>query len=177
MADEQRPDKMREGAEAEEGGKKKSKTKMLMLIVLILIIAAGGGSYLFFGKKIMQKLTGKPVEGTELQAAAETKKKETVGPILSLEPFVFNMSGNQSKYAKVTVGLEVKDIKVEEETKKMVPVIRDKILGIFGTKTPEALMDVKQRNAIKEEVQTTLKALFKEPEDLKAVYITDIIVQ
>ncbi|HVN98180.1 MAG TPA: flagellar basal body-associated FliL family protein [Syntrophorhabdaceae bacterium] len=107
----------------------------------------------------------------------QEKKKEALGPILSLDPFVFNMSGNQSKYAKVTLGLEVKDPKVQEETKKMIPVIRDKILSILGTKSPEGLMDVTQRNATKGEILKSLKSLFKDGEDLKAVYITDIILQ
>ena len=67
------------------------------------------------------------------------------------------MSGNQSKYAKVTLGIELKDPKVMEETKKMMPVIRDRILSIFGTKAPEVLMDVNQRNTIKDEIQTNVK--------------------
>lgn len=173
-----------------EEGKKKSKAKMILLILLIVIFLGGGGAGYFlltsknmtFSNKIMQKYFGKKPpegeqEGGEQKDAKEHKKKELVGPILALEPFVFNMSGNQSKYAKVTLGIELKDPKVMEETKKMVPVIRDKILSIFGAKAPEALMDVSQRNAIKSEVQTSLKTLFKEEDELKAVYITDIIIQ
>jgi len=45
--------------------------------------------------------------------------------------------------------VEVRDIKAMEETKKIIPVIRDRILFIFGSKTPETLMDVNQREALK----------------------------
>lgn len=161
--------------ELEEPVKKKGKFKLILIIILVLIVGGGAGGYFVFGKKLMAKYMGKNTEEEPKQEAAQ--KKELVGPILQLEPFVFNLTGNQAKYAKVTLGIEVKDPKVMEETKKMVPVIRDKILFIFGTKAPEVLMDVNQREAIKKEVHASLKVLFKDGEELKGVYITDIIIQ
>ncbi len=189
--EEKKQTKKGEADEPQEEGKKKSKTKLILFLLLIVIFLGGGGAgyYFFsskivsFSNKIMQKYFGKKPpegeqqEGGEQKDAKEHKKKELVGPILALEPFVFNMSGNQAKYAKVTLGIELKDPKIMEEAKKMVPVIRDKVLSILGAKAPEALMDVSQRNAIKSEVQTSLKSLFKDEEELRAVYITDIIIQ
>jgi flagellar protein FliL len=184
MAEEQKQQKTEETEEPQGKGKKNNLLKLIILIVLFLVLAGGGtAGYFFYGKQIMQKYLHKnPPEGTEQteqteQKDAKEKKKETVGPIMSLEPFIFNMSGNQSKYAKVTLGIEFKDPKVMEEAKKMTPVIRDRILSIFGAKAPEVLMDVNQRNAIKDEIQTTLRTLFPDGADLRAVYITDIIIQ
>jgi len=168
-------DKASEKPELEEPVKKKGKFKLILIVMLLLIVAGGAGGYFLFGKKLMAKYLGKPSEGAPQQEAVQ--KKEHIGPILQMEPFVFNLTGSQSKYAKVTLGIEVKDPKVMEEAKKMVPVIRDKILFIFGTKAPEVLMDVNQREAIKKEVYASLKGLFKDGEELKAVYITDIIIQ
>ena len=188
--EEKKQTKKGEADEPQEEGKKKSKTKLILFLLLIVIFLGGGGAgyFLFssniksFSNTIMQKYFGKKPpegeqEGGEQKDVKEHKKKEVVGPILALEPFVFNMSGNQAKYAKVTLGIELKDPKVMEETKKIVPVIRDKILSILGAKAPEALMDVNQRNIIKSEVQASLKMLFKDEEELRAVYITDIIIQ
>jgi flagellar basal body-associated protein FliL len=59
----------------------------------------------------------------------------------------------------------------------MVPAIRDKALSVLGTKVPEVLMDVNQRNEIKKEIYGSLKDLFKNGEELRSVYITDIIIQ
>ncbi len=167
-----------EGMEQKEGKekpvKKKGKSKLIIIGIFFLIIAGGAGGYFIFGKKLIAGYMGK-------QDTAEAKevapKKEGVGPILQLDPFVFNLTGNQSKYAKVSLGIEVKDVKAMEETKKMIPVIRDRILVIFGTKAPEVLMDVNQRGAIKKEVHASLKDIFKNDGELKAVYITDIIIQ
>jgi flagellar basal body-associated protein FliL len=170
--------------EPQEEGEKKNLLKIIILVVLVLVIAGGStAGYFFYGNKIMQKyLNKKPPESTEQteqreQKEGTEKKKEDVGPILSLEPFIFNMSGNQSKYAKVTLGVEFKDPKAMEEAKKMTPVIRDRILSILGTKAPEVLMDVNQRNTIKDEIQASLRTLFKDDADLRGVYITDIIIQ
>ena len=153
--------------------RKKGRFKLVLIVVFVLIIAGGAGGYFMFGKKIVAKYLGKQ-PGAAKEVAA---KKEAVGPILQLDPFVFNLTGNQSKYAKVSLGIEVKDVKAMEETKKMVPVIRDRILFIFGTKAAEVLMDVNERETIKKEVHASLKAVFHKDDDLRAVYITDIIIQ
>jgi len=154
--------------------KKNSKFKLILIIIFFLIVAGGAGGYFMFGKKVLAGLVGKQTQAAGKEATA---KKEAVGPILQLEPFVFNLTGNQSRYAKVSLGIEVKDVKAMEETKKMIPLIRDRILFIFGTKAVEVLMDVNQREAIKKEVYASLKGVFKNDEELKAVYITDIIIQ
>ena len=154
----------------------------IIIVVLLVVVIAGGGTagYLFYGKQIMQKYLNKktPESMEQAEQTEQTEnKKEDVGPILSLEPFIFNMSSNESKYAKVTLGVEFKDLKVMEEAKKMTPALRDRILSILGTKASEVLMDVNQRSAIKEEIQKNLRTLFKDDAELRAVYITDIIIQ
>jgi flagellar protein FliL len=167
--------------EQQEEGKKKNLLKIIIVVLLVVVIAGGGtAGYLFYGKQIMQKYLNKktPESMEQAEQTEQTEnKKEDVGPILSLEPFIFNMSSNESKYAKVTLGVEFKDLKVMEEAKKMTPALRDRILSILGTKASEVLMDVNQRSAIKEEIQKNLRTLFKDDAELRAVYITDIIIQ
>ena len=155
--------------------KKKRLPKLVLLIILLLIIGGGTGGFFLFGKQVMAKYMGERTEGQTGQEG--TQKIDVVGPILQLEPFVFNLTGDQSRYARVILCVEVKDSKVMEEATKMTPIIRDRILSIFGTKTAEALMDMEQREGIKKEVSASLQPLFKAGEGLKAVYITDIIIQ
>jgi flagellar basal body-associated protein FliL len=152
--------------------KKKGKLKLVLLVVFVALALGAGGTYFFFGDRIMQQLFG-----VQPKAVEKKKEKKEVGPILALEPFLFNISGNSSKFAKVTLGVELKDHKILEEAKKMVPMVRDKALSVLGSKGPEMLMDVGNRNAIKEEISNSLKPLFKEQGDITAIYITDIIIQ
>ena len=152
--------------------KKKGKLKLILLVVFVALGLGAGGAYFFLGDKIMQQFFG-----TEPKVAEKKKERKEVGPILSLEPFLFNISGNSSKFAKVTIGIELKDAKILEEARKMVPMVRDRSLSVLGSKGPEMLMDVASRNTIKEELSSSLKGLFKDQGDITAIYITDIIIQ
>jgi flagellar FliL protein len=156
-----------EGTPKKKGGK----LKLIMIIALVVFVGGGAGAYFVFGNQIKARFFG----GAE--QTQETKKKEALGPILSLEPFIFNIGGNSGKFAKITLGVEVKDAKVMEEAKKMVPAIRDKALSVLGAKGPEVLMDINNRNSLKQELHGSIKTLFKEWTELKSVYITDIIIQ
>ncbi len=152
--------------------RKKNGFRLALIIAFLLITTAGASAYFVVGKKYIADFLGK-----KPGLAAAVVKKDAVGPILQLDPFVFNLTGNQSKYAKISLGVEVKDIRTMEDAKKIVPVIRDRVLFIFGSKGPEILMDVNQREALKKEVHANLKSIFKDEDELKAVYITDIIIQ
>lgn len=171
MADE---DQLVMEAEDTEGAPKKKggKLKLIIIVVLVVLVGGGAGAYFVFGNQIKARFFGGNAEPTK-----EMKKKESIGPILSLEPFIFNIGGASGKFAKITLGVEVKDAKVMEEAKKMVPAIRDKALSVLGAKGPEVLMDINTRNNLKKELHTGIKTLFKEDAELKSVYITDIIIQ
>jgi flagellar FliL protein len=65
---------------------------------------------------------------------------------------------------------------VQEHAKKLNPVMRDAILTVLGGKTPEVFMDINARPAMKEELLAVVSPLFRNG-DVKAVYITDIIMQ
>jgi flagellar protein FliL len=162
-----------EEAEGEGTTKKKGgKLKLIMIIALVVLVGGGAGAYFVFGNQIKARFFGSSAEPVQ-----ETKKKEAMGPILSLDPFIFNIGGSSGKFAKITLGVEVKDAKVMEEAKKMVPAIRDKVLSVLGAKGPEVLMDINNRNSLKQELQNGIKTLFKDDGELKSVYITDIIIQ
>lgn len=170
MADEEQM--VMEAVDAEGTPKKGGKLKLIIIIVLVIVVGGGAGAYFVFGNQIKARFFGDGTEPTK-----ETKKKEAIGPILSLEPFIFNIGGTSGKFAKITLGVEVKDAKVMEEAKKMVPAMRDKALSVLGAKGPEVLMDINNRNNLKKELHSGIKTLFKEDAELKSVYITDIIIQ
>jgi flagellar FliL protein len=157
-----------EGSPTKKGGK----LKLIMIIALVVFVGGGAGAYFVFGNQIKARFFGGNTEQVK-----ETKKKEPIGPILSLEPFIFNIGGASGKFAKIALGLEVKDAKVMEQAKKMVPAIRDKALFVLGAKGSEALMDINNRNNLKKELLSGIKMLFKEDTELKSIYITDIIIQ
>jgi len=172
MAEERKEAKAIEAEEEEP--KKGGMGKLIMIIVLVVVLGGGGAAGYFFREKIpfVNQYFGKHEEGEET-----AKKKTAVGPILPLDPFVFNLSGNQTKFAKVSVAVEMKDAKVMEEAKKMIPVIRDGILTVLSAKSPDVLLDMASRDKIKKELQEHLKGVFHVENGVQAVYITDMVIQ
>ena len=148
--------------------KKKGFLKTFLIAVVAAVLAFGAGYY-FYGSKLMAHYA-------EKQAEIKKPEKVEVGPILSLEPFVINVSGSSSKFVKISVAMELKNEKAVEQTRKMAPVVRDAMLSILAAKTPEAFMDITGRKAMKQELFEGVNRLFADG-GLKAVYITDIIMQ
>ncbi len=159
--------------------KKRSKLIMLLLILVLLLFGGGAGAYFFFGEQILERILASSSAGRSLTrkaAAVEAKKVNSGGPILTLDPFIFNLAGNSTRFAKVSLAISLQNPKAFEEAKKIAPVIRDKALTVLSAKSAEELIDVAKRDSIKVELQNGLKGAFKEKEDLESVYITDIII-
>lgn len=163
----------------EEAPPKKKRSKLLLFILLFLMLLAGSaaGAYFFYGDQILARYIGSDgADGSPAKKVAEKKKGGEAGPILTLEPFIFNLAGNSSRFAKVSLAIRLQNAKALEEAKKMAPVLRDKALMVLSAKSAEELINVARRDSIKVELQNGLKSVFIEKEDLDSVYITDIII-
>jgi flagellar protein FliL len=166
MADEQIEEV--EGEETPQEEKKGGPLKLIIIAFLVLVVGGGAG-YFFYGRTLIAKYQHK-------EGAVKEEKKVEVGPTLALEPFIINVSGNTSRYVKISVAIEVANEKAIEHTKKMTPVIRDRMLTVLGSKSPETFLDTNGKNTIKKELADAVSVLF-EKKVFKGVYITDIIMQ
>jgi len=161
----------KENAKEVKEKKKKGGFKFILIVVFVVFCLGLGGTYFFYGNVILAKIFKKTAQ------EGEKRVERKIGPIMSLEPFLFNIAGNSSRFAKISLGIEMKDIKSMEEAKNMTLLIRDRILSVLGSKNIEVLMDVNSRDAIKQELLTSLKGIFKKPDEINAIYITDFIIQ
>jgi flagellar FliL protein len=154
-----------------DGAQATAKKGPLVKIVIIGFLAAlvtGGAGYFFYGKTLMGRYQHRGVQRAEV--------KREIGPILAFEPFIINVSGNTSRFVKISVAMELGNEKAVERARKMIPVIRDMMLSVLGPKTPEVFLDINGRSAMKKELFDGARTLLK-GSDLKAVYITDIVMQ
>jgi flagellar FliL protein len=172
MGEEERDEK--ETKEKEAPKKKKSKALIFLVLIVVLLGGVLGAAYHFYGEKILKK---EKAEVEKEEKKVEKKGEEKAGPILTLDPFLLNLSGSLQRYAKISVSLEVKDAKTLEHAKKVVPALRDRIIYVLSSKTAENLLDVTAREAIKAEIGEKIKGLFEDEKSVKAVYITDIVIQ
>ncbi len=94
-----------------------------------------------------------------------------------LEPFVVNIyDGQELRYLKVKVELEMTGAAVKAELEGKLPPIRDAILTLLSTKTLRDVLDTQGRNQMKEEILASINKIIP-PGKIAKVYFTDFVVQ
>lgn len=103
--------------------------------------------------------------------------KDTLGTLMPLDTFIVNLKEESGKrYLKVTLELELSDKKVEEETRKRMPLIRDNILVLLSSKSFEDVNTVKGKYRLKDEIVARLGSLLGNGK-IKQAYFTEFVVQ
>ncbi len=165
---------MAEGEEKQEqegkGGKKK-----LILIALIILIAAGGGlAYKFF---VLDKKEAKSKEQQAQKVIEEIKATENVGVMFDLGTFIVNLADKDiERYLKVSIVIELKDQKVQQEAQQRLPEIKDAITTLLLTKHAAELRTPEGIEFLKEEIAKRINAILPLG-GVKNVYFTDFIIQ
>ncbi len=154
-------DQVTDGA-SEKG---KGKMKLIIIIVAAVLVVAGGvtGYFVFAGGH---------------KGAAEAKTESTVTPsIYSMDPFIVNIyDGQDLRYLRVKVELEVADEEAKAEAEARKAPLRDAILVLLSSKTLLDIRDQQGKNQLRQEIFTVANNILP-PGKLKKVYFTDFVVQ
>jgi flagellar FliL protein len=97
--------------------------------------------------------------------------------IFPLDPFIVNIyDGQELRYLKVKVELEMVSPAIKSELEGRLAPIRDSILILISAKTLQDIQDVQGKNTLKDEI---LGAINKNipPGKITKVYFTDFVVQ
>lgn len=170
MADEQDA----QSGENQGQGKKKSKLVLFIIIGVSVVLLAVGG---FFAYRLF--FAPKSAEVTE--DAAETvkteKKAEIIGEIVSLEPFVVNLSDPKGKrYLKLKVELELDSPTAAEVVTKVMPKLRDTVIMMLTSLTFEEVMTPEGKIRIRDELLDRFNQILR-PNRIKNIYFTEFVVQ
>jgi len=173
--------------ETEGGGGGGGGNKKLFIIIgaaVAVAVILGAVVFMMAGKGD-KKEKGK--DEAKVEAKAETKgeghggegggKEGAASNIYPLEPFIVNIyDGQELRYLKVKVELEMAGAGVKPEIDGRLAAIRDAILVLLSTKTLQDIQDVQGKNQLKEEI---LGAINKNipPGKIAKVYFTDFVVQ
>lgn len=176
-------------AETEDGGGNKKKFIIIGAAVAVAIIL-GVVVFLMMGK-------GGKKEGAKDEAKTEAKaegKAEGGGhgaeggghggaaagaasTIYPLEPFIVNIyDGQELRYLKVKVELEMANPAVKPELDARLAPIRDAVLVLLSTKTLQEIQDIQGKNQLKEEILAAINKNIP-PGKIAKVYFTDFVVQ
>lgn len=97
--------------------------------------------------------------------------------IFPLEPFIVNIyDGQELRYLKVKVELDMVGPAVKGEIEAKLAPIRDAVLVLLSAKTLQDIQDVQGKNTLKDEILAAINKHIP-PGKLTKVYFTDFVVQ
>jgi flagellar FliL protein len=183
-------------APAEEGGKKKLiiigaavAVALILGVVVFMMMGKGDKKVKKEGETAQAEGAAAPAAGGHgAPAAAPAAGGHGGAPtaagaagasanIFSLEPFIVNIyDGQELRYLKVKVELEMVGPAIKTEVEARLAPIRDSILILLSAKTLQDIQDVQGKNTLKDEI---LGAINKNipPGKIAKVYFTDFVVQ
>lgn len=164
----------------EEGGGKKKLFIMIGAAALVLII---GGVVAFMmlggGKKKKEGDVAADSAGPATAAAPAGAGAGVPGVVTTfpLDPFIVNIyDGQELRYLKVKVEMEMASVAVKPELESRLAPIRDAILVVLTTKTLQDIQDVQGKNQLREEILASVSKIVAQGK-VTRVYFTDFVVQ
>jgi flagellar FliL protein len=173
-----------EAAPAAEAAPKKKKTLLIIIIAVVALLLVGGGAavYLLTSKPAAEKHA--KVDGEEAghgdEGDAEEEEGEEHPPIYEkLETFTVNLADGET-YLQVEISLKVADAKVQEKLKAHMPEVRDAMLRLLSSKSPEELSEADGKAKLAKEIQKQMNELIgakKAKKGVQGVLFTAFILQ
>lgn len=170
-----------------EGGSKKKLFIIIGAAVLVLVIA-GVVVFMMMGKGDKKKegadAHGAPAaaEGGHGAAPAADGHGGAAGAagastVFPLDPFIVNIyDGQELRYLKVKVELEMANPTIKAELDGRLAAIRDAILVVLTAKTLQEIQDAQGKNQLREEILTAISKIVAQGKVVK-IYFTDFVVQ
>ncbi len=170
-----------------EGGSKKKLFIIIGAAVLVLVIG-GVVAFMMMGKGDKKK-EGADAHGAPAAAGGHGAAPAAdagghggaatpgVSTVFSLEPFIVNIyDGQDLRYLKVKIELEMANPAVKPELEGRLAAIRDAILVVLTTKTLQEVQDVQGKNQLREEILAAISKIVAQGKVSK-IYFTDFVVQ
>jgi len=166
--------------EVEAGGSNKKLIIIIAAAVGVAIILAFA-AYMVLGKDDKKVPKGEAASAAAGSSAATAGGSSAAGGpspnVFPMEPFVVNIyDGQELRYLKVKVELEMAAPNVKPEIEARLAPIRDAVLVLLSAKTLQEIQDVQGKNALKEEILSAVNRHLP-PGKLAKVYFTDFVVQ
>ena len=160
--------------------KKKSKKKFIF-ILLILLILLGGGGYAAYHFGIVDMLLGSIGSSNATEEAKPTEEgalaPTTPGTTVTVQPFVVNLANPiGSKLVRLSMDLEMIDVKAAEQLNQEMVKVRDSIILLLSSKTYADLAPLEGKLQLKNEIVERVNLILGGPKVVK-VYFTDMIFQ
>lgn len=159
--------------EAPPAPKSNKKLIVILAVVLLLVVAGGVGAFVYLQQqKARAEAQADDEDAPAPKAAAkEVKKDPKALPVfMPLDPFTVNLADRDgSRYAQVSVTLEIDEAKTGDLLKGYMPAVRNNVLLLLSAKTSSQLLDPQGKLDLAREIQgAVLRPLgieMEEPEE------------
>lgn len=142
-----------------------------ILIFICVAVSICAVIALFSAFLVMKGGIGKNESSTKTKNAAAE-----IGPLFEVGEFTTNLApGGEKKYIKVTVVLEMNNPSLEKEIEEKLPILKDKIIIFFNSKTSDDL-NAENRAHLKKAILTDLNSCFSTGE-INNIYFSDLVLQ
>jgi flagellar FliL protein len=171
----------------EEGAPAKNNKKLFIIIgaaAAVVVIAVVAVLMLTGGKKGDKAAEGQGEAKTEKAAGGHggggKEGEKGAAPIVSvypMEPFIVNIyDGQELRYLKLKVELEMSGAGVKPEVEARQAQLRDAILVLLTTKTMQEVQDLQGKNQLRDEILAATGKILA-PGKITKVFFTDFVVQ
>ena len=154
--------------QAEETPKKNS--KMLIIIVVTLVVLGGSAGAAWFFLKGQA-----PLEG------GDVKKVAIPSTFMDLDIFTVNLQPEDGNhYLQVGLTVKILQTKVNEEIKKQMPEIRNRLLLLLSSKKPSEISTAAGKQQLSTEITNEIKESLAEEsmrEEIIDVLFTSFVIQ
>ncbi len=159
---------------AGEGG---GKSKILIIVIaLVLVLGLGGGAAVYF--VVLPKMKGGEQAGEKGAFAGKEVEADmaSLGETIELPSFIVNLSEGTGRYLKVTLVLKLSTDKVAEEIKNREPQIKDAVITVLSSKSPEEILSVQGKYDLKGEIMKRIN-VFLSTGVVRELYFVEFVVQ
>jgi len=158
------------------------KKPILLLAVIGTAALIGIGGIVFGIVKSSGKKAGGGASASEASVASGTEERAQegmveMGPIYKLENLLLNLAdGDERRYLKVTIELEMSDSEVIPEVEKRLPKIRDALILLLSSKTSSEIQTPEGQLMLRQQIAKRLSAILGQG-TIKDVYLTQFLIQ
>jgi len=147
---------------------------LIIVAVVLLLVVVGGGAAVYL-------LTSKPA--AEKKQAEEEEEEEVAekGPPIyeRLDTFTVNLSGQRTAYLRAEIQMQVSDVKMQGDLKARMPEIRNEVIRILSSRTPDELATLEGKDAVAADIQAKVNEVMgaKKNKGVQRVLFNDFIIQ
>ncbi len=150
-----------------------------IVVSALLMVILGGGLFVYnrYLTPLNKGLEASSKDDGKKDTGKTSEKSSYSGLSFPLEYFIVNLANvDETRYIKVNIELEIENIKVGEEIKQKMPLVKDAVITTLSSKRVEDIRSTVGKHQLKQELMSKINATLTSGK-AKNVFFTEFVVQ